>query len=86
MIMEQDEDKSSADDPTPEALEESAYRFYDHIWTLLQQNTFFIAHGFYVFPNGERWTVDELSSHADHTNSDDEDKDVVVKKALQNLN
>ena len=71
------------DDPTPEALEESAYRFYDHIWTLLQQNQFFIAHGFYVFPNGEKWTVDELKSHAEHMSSDDGGEFDVIKKRLQ---
>lgn len=84
MIMVQNEDKNRVDDPTPEELEESAYRFYDHIWTLLQQNSFFIAHGFYVFPNGERWTVDELSRHADHISSDDDEEGVsTIKKHFQ---
>ena len=79
--MAQAEDNVDENDPSPEAVEESAYRFYDHIWTLLQQNTFFITHGFYVFPNGEKWTVDELKSHADHMSVDDDTP--TIKEHLQ---
>jgi len=43
----------------------------------LQQNPFFIQHGFYVFPNGERWTIEELVKHADGGDPEDSIKAVL---------
>lgn len=52
--MTQVKDNADVNEPSPDAIEESVYRFYNHIWTLLQQNQFFITNGFYVFPGGGR--------------------------------
>ncbi len=62
---------------TPEEYEDAAFSFYDHIWNLLQQNQFFIQHGFYVFPNGERWTIEELIKHADGNNPEASIKEIL---------
>ena len=80
--MTKAENKKSAEDEngmTPEEYEDAAFSFYGHIWNLLQQNAFFIQYGFYVFPNGERWTVEELSKHADGNNS----PEASIKAVLQ---
>ncbi len=73
-------DKKSVEDEngmTPEEYEDAAFSFYGHIWNLLQQNPFFIQHGFYVFPNGERWTIEELVKHADGGDPEDSIKAVL---------
>lgn len=57
--------------------EETAYLWHSHIWNLLQQNPFFITYGYYVFENGESWTLEELERW---TNSNKEDS---VKEKLQ---
>ena len=59
-------------------LMEVNYLWHGHIWNLLQTNPLFIAHGYYVFENGERWTREELDRW-----SNSEDKESVVKEALQ---
>ena len=37
-------------------LMEVNYLWHGQIWNLLQTNPLFIAHGYYVFEHGERWT------------------------------
>lgn len=77
--MSKEENAADAQDGTlPDEWEEVSGMFYGHILNLLQQNPFFIAHGFYVFSNGDRWDLEDLERWA---NSDD--KETAVKDFLQ---
>lgn len=58
-----------------EELEKVNYLWHNHIWSLLQQNPFFIAHGYYVMWNGERWTREELDRWSSHDDEEPEPKE-----------
>ena len=76
--MPKSESNLPDDEEQLDELMEVNYLWHSHIWSLLQQNPFFIAHGYFVFENGERWTREELDRWS---NSDD--KEAAVKEVMQ---